>query len=286
MKKIYIAVLVVLAIVLGCYIADYNPMGNFREYNRKVEVLIDENKASNSKAAEELIAQVNAKFDLYIARLKPAIEDKPKWRVLWNHVTFDKEEAAQVLTDHFNKHVFDNQEGEKTLSDIVADFNLALEENENQMLIKIAQETAEYRLDDKHLDIMSDLKAQMDAEMDGIAKDISTSLGITMVSSVVAEELARYFVGLPIGAAATTVLTAAGGGSVAGPVGTGVGFVVGLATGYFVEKYMDDKNNQKLEFELTNAINEARAKVITHYTDYLNQKVDEIDESNKAKLLR
>ncbi|MFI3291859.1 MAG: hypothetical protein R3Y46_08290 [Opitutales bacterium] len=286
MKKIYISVLILIIIGLGAYIAGYNPLGNNKEYNQKVEVIIGENTDANTKAVKAFMDQVNARFDLYIERLKPAIEDKPKWRVLWNHITFDSEEASLVLTEHFNTMVFENQEGDKTLAEIVADLNFAFEENENTMLIKISKDTAQFRLDDKHVDIMSELKAKMDSEMGDIAGDISKNLGITMATSIVAEELARYFIGVPVGAAATTVIASTGGGSVAGPVGTAVGFTVGLATGFFVEMYMDSKNNEKLEIELTNAINEARDKVITHYVDFLNEKVVEIEKSNKTILLK
>lgn len=251
-KKIYAMLLIAIAIMIGVYIYKYS------SETTQIYNIVKENEERDKTAVDGFIKELDDIFEKYKKNVHHAVEIKPKWRALWERLKGNKEKASQLFSEHFNKEIFGKENS--SLSSIVSNLEYELKSNRNDLSIKMG-EFLESSGNEGTIgeEISKNLESQFEEIFKNSQKDSVNNLVVTTVSSIVVEELTR--IAVVYGIALT--FTAGGGtvGSSLGPVGTIVGVGVGGIAGYFVDWYMEKKNNEKLESAIIEALENAKEKI-------------------------
>jgi hypothetical protein len=269
----------------------------FAEYYRlQISPLIDSAEARQQRDVDLSLTRLHEHFDGFRRGVPRFTEDITEWgtrfgivgraiKDLWTGFWSDKKKAVAVraYTDEkFRVSVINEQSLQRALDDSLKTFGEATEAGHNRL-------EGEIRLTIGHPD--SPLKipvTAMDQYLKGASaagrgmaaragKD-SVAIGTAgILGSVIAEEatralgtaiIARLTAASVAGTAVAGSATAAGatagggGGSVAGPLGTIVGFGVGFAVGAIVDWWMSEKFKEKLSAQCMRFLDELERDLV------------------------
>lgn len=226
----------------------------------EAECIADQVFVADIKAVDNFIVEIDKVFDQYEKNVPSVVEDAPRWRVLWNKITFDEKEAETLMAEHFKK-IFEDKQG--LLKTAIDTLQYNFEKNQNNALKQLQADVA-----------VKNINIDMNALHDYIKRlskktivDSNKILITSVITSIIAEELTRW--GITAGFTFTTTVAGAATGGTAGSVvpivGTGIGIVVGASVGYVTDLYFKTQFEKKLTADIQKTLNSARKKVKSQY---------------------
>lgn len=256
MKKIYIAIL--LAGLAGVLYYLYDSSQEAKKTEVKIENIVHKNLQKDLNAFESFLEKSDRIFDLYVSRLPEAIDNKPKWTVLWHTIKGDKKHADKILSEYFQEKVFFDDADALNWSAIISELKNDIFVHQREMLLEVEATLQTENNIVEIQTIMDSLQSNLQHEYDQLSTKISQDICVSIVAAFLAEELTRVSVTSGIAAVATASATA---GTVITPgIGTAIGVCIGMVAGFSIDWYLEKKNNAKIKNTMTEAILEAKLK--------------------------
>lgn len=251
---IYPAILVILLVCSLGYLMFSQPKSELAKQTAE-KAFVDD-----IKAVDNFIVEIDKVFDQYVKNVPSVVEDAPRWRVLWNKITFDKKEAETLMAEHFKK-IFEDKQG--LLKTAIDTLQYNFEKNQNNALKQLQADVAV-----KNINIdMNSLHKEIKMLSTTAIAESNKILIASAITSIIAEELTRWGITAGFTFTTTAVGAATGGaaGSVVPIVGTGIGIVVGAGVGCLTDLYFKTQFEKKLTADIQKALNSARKKVKSQY---------------------
>ena len=88
-------------------------------------------------AFESFLEKSDRIFDLYVSRLPEAIDNKPKWTVLWHTIKGDKKHADKILSEYFQEKVFFDDADALNWSAIISELKNDIFVHQREMLLEV-----------------------------------------------------------------------------------------------------------------------------------------------------
>jgi hypothetical protein len=246
-------------------------------YDEAVQPQIAATDALNRDAADRCIARVGRLIDGYRRGVDPFVEDLTSISTRLGIVRrmptdwwYEDQGVSLYVQGKFESHLFSEAKLTSDIAAVLNQFRGEVDANQRRMLTDIQAALTTADLPEVNLDAYEPFFAKVASDMQtystgrgatSVARGITTLVvseaGGFVAVSVVGSLLARFtLVGattVAAGATATAGTTAvgAGGGSLAGPAGTAVGFVVGLGVGLAIDWYLTDQFQLQLSSDMT-----------------------------------
>ncbi len=219
-----------------------------------------------TKSAEKFITAIDDVFDIYIANVHHVVENKPKWRVIWNTLTFDEQEAEELMLQHFN-NIF--KDSNNTLDLAIETLNYECELNQNKLYANIGVE-----IKNNNLQLDTDkLKEVLKKQNNNIISTSNKALLVSIITAIATEELMRIGLTATFTTITASTTTGATGGSFAPGIGNTIGVIVGFIGGITIDCFIEKKYNQQLEIDIINALKNSRNKIKQKYKEKLYQDI-------------
>ncbi len=257
--KFFLTAVVAVAGVSG-YLA-YNT--GHADKSKLLEKAVNEKEENDRRAIDGFIGGLDALFDVYISRVPKAVESKPDWRTAWNMMTGDKAEAEKIVSEHFNREIFNkNDDGKTSWDDISAKLYYELETNRNKLSLEVGKILGNNKFPEKKTETDA-VGIKTDGFFSGQEKAVSLNFIVSGVAGIIAEEFTRISVAYGLGTTFTAVGTASG--SIVPGLGTAVGLGVGFVSGYAVQSYFENRNNKKISDSMVAALKKSLEKIKSDY---------------------
>ena len=123
-------------------------------------------------AFESFLEKSDRIFDLYVSRLPEAIDNKPKWTVLWHTIKGDKKHADKILSEYFQEKVFFDDADALNWSAIISELKNDIFVHQREMLLEVE---ATLQTENNIVDIqtiMDSLQSNLQHEYDQLSTKI------------------------------------------------------------------------------------------------------------------
>ncbi|MBE6413621.1 MAG: hypothetical protein E7035_03580 [Verrucomicrobiaceae bacterium] len=232
--------------------------------NKLITITINEFTNQQKQAVDNFFKSIDSAFKVYINNVPNVVQDKPKWRIIWNTITYDKQEAQTIIEEHFKKIFIDNK---NTLNTAIDTFNYEQQKAYNNLFEKLNIE-----LQNKNIKQNTSQLKQALSELNSSIISISNKATVlATISAIATEELTRIGITATFSTITATTTTGATSGSFFPVVGTSIGIVVGLATGITADYFIEKKYNKQLSTEIIKALKDSQSKIKEAYkTTLLN----------------
>lgn len=169
------------------------------------------------------------------------MEELTEWgglRLIWNTVTFNKEEFVRNLWEkHFNREI------QSITSELAQGLLMDIQANNNQLLIELKQDVA--------LDVQPAIKLIIEQQMIKYFQELTLDKAQYAANLSMGGNILALVSGSLVGTAVATILEA-----------TWVGAVLGILTDVLVTKIVDDKVNQICHEKINIALTQTADAVI------------------------
>lgn len=123
-------------------------------------------------AFESFLEKSDRIFDLYVSRVPEAIDNKPKWTVLWHTIKGDKKHADKILSEYFQEKVFFDDADALNWSAIISELKNDIFVHQREMLLEVE---ATLQTENNIVDIqtiMDSLESNLQHEYDQLSTKI------------------------------------------------------------------------------------------------------------------
>jgi hypothetical protein len=259
-----------------------------RFFDEKVQPAIAAADKANREAMERCLQRLRDTFGKYREGIGPFADDLTTWgtrfgilRRMPSDWWYKNTDAQKFVAEKFEARLFSEQSLKQPVENSIKQFNDDVHANNNTLLanIQAALSKSDLPLIPKvdYGNFSSDVTRTLQEFSGRAAKDSVTSLLLAEIASGVGTAAATRVVSMVVAQLAVWTTEAAamaggetavgatlggGGGSVVGPIGTAVGFCVGVATGLGIDWWMTSKFKTRLSVELNEMIDQLESSVI------------------------
>ncbi|MEO1618814.1 MAG: hypothetical protein AAFV88_23385 [Planctomycetota bacterium] len=243
-----------------------------RFFDEAIVPVIQATERENIAAAERCVARIHELLAGYHAGVNPFVGEMTSMRTrlgILKRMPGDwwkeDERVQRYVQDKFAKHLFTEEQLADDLSRVMLDLHHDIQANQNQMLVRVQVAMTSADLPDVTLAAADEFFAPISKQLTRYSADqgmasVENMLGAFVLGeagafaarSIIAGLLSRFAPSAALSVAAGTSATVgasatgAGGGSLAGPVGTVVGFGAGLVVGLVIDWWMTERFEAKL----------------------------------------